>query len=762
MREKKENEPICIGCGSDERKYQAPAGALEPNTILHGRYLAGAVCSRGPSGLCYAALDLITERRVDMYEWTDMGSGTAEDFVREEGFQAKKNGLQGIAQVYDTFTEQGKLFAAVEHLPDEVLRDHLAFTSGAFTWNEAVRLLMPVMESVRYLNAQGCVYGDISPETVRIRRDNSRKISARLVPFTGFDDRAPGGASQGTKRPQDDVSGIAVCLTKCVMGLGFSKDPSKKSARKSSGLTQSQGDTLQKGLISAAGDGYASMGDFLEDIQKNTEGSEFNRILGGRRQKKSHKGLVFFLLFLLCAGGGGAWAWQNGYLEKPIEVIKGYANYGIAWLNGLRSERVPVPAQTEEEPGSESAASGTAARIPDFASDDEAEDEDLTEAWAWNRMEEETEGMTGESAATLARDAFDAEDLSEAYLNEADLNEADAENAADAFSANEEALTEEEPDVPGQDSQNLIQDEEGDDAQNPGVADTAEPAQNQGADEENAAGMNAENPADADTRDAESQIEADADAAGQNAQDQTGADADQRPEAETEPAAAAEDPELAAASGSIDRAEQYKDLPWVKNVPEFNEIARSEILGTTIREPYSGEEQKTAFKHRHTAVSSVSGMNTFAACDEAAGQYHLFAIYEQHIYGISQALPVCEDLSSYSWDEFSALASEGEQISYAQFQEALENNKAQADSALAQSDALKAYVGYLNGEAPASYATPAVNSLNVRSAPQTGEVLGQINKEERVAVITPVEDGWVMIDHQGQPAYVAGSYVSME
>lgn len=728
MREKKENEPICIGCGSDERKYQAPAGALEPNTILHGRYLAGAVCSRGPSGLCYAALDLITERRVDMYEWTDMGSGTAEDFVREEGFQAKKNGLQGIAQVYDTFTEQGKLFAAVEHLPDEVLRDHLAFTSGAFTWNEAVRLLMPVMESVRYLNAQGCVYGDISPETVRIRRDNSRKISARLVPFTGFDDRAPGGASQGTKRPQDDVSGIAVCLTKCVMGLGFSKDPSKKSARKSSGLTQSQGDTLQKGLISAAGDGYASMGDFLEDIQKNTEGSEFNRILGGRRQKKSHKGLVFFLLFLLCAGGGGAWAWQNGYLEKPIEVIKGYANYGIAWLNGLRSERVPVPSQTEEEPGSESAASGSVAKIPDFASDDEAEDEDLTEAWAWNRMEEETEGMTGESADTLARDAFDEEDLSEAYLNGTDLNEVGAENAADALSADEEALTEEETDASGQDSQDLIQDEEGDDARN-----------------------------------AEAQTEADADAAGQNVQDQDGADANQSTEAETEAAAeAAVDPELAAASGSIDRAEQYKDLPWVKNVPEFNEIARSEILGTTIREPYSGEEQKAVFKHRHSAVSSVSGMSTFAACDEAAGQYHLFAIYEQHIYGISQPLPVCEDLSSYSWDEFSALASEGEQISYAQFQEALESNKAQADSTLAQSDALKAYVGYLNGEAPASYATPAVNSLNVRSAPQTGEVLGQINKEERVAVITPVEDGWVMIDHQGQPAYVAGSYVSME
>ena len=759
MREKKENEPICIGCGSDERKYKAPAGALEPNSILHGRYLVGAVCSQGPSGFCYAALDLITERRVDMCEWKDMGSGTAEDFVREEGFQAKKNGLPGIAQVYDTFTEQGRLFAAVEHLPDEVLRDHLAFTSGAFTWNEAVRLLTPVMESVRYLNAQGCVYGDISPETVRIRRENNRKLSARLVPFIGFDDRAP-ASSKAAKRPQDDVSGIAVCLTKSVMGLGFTKDPSKKSARKSSGLTQGQGEILQKGLISGSGDGYASMGDFLEDIQRHTEGSEYSGILGGRRQKKSHKGLVVFLIFLIAAGGSGAWAWQNGYLEKPIEIVKGYANYGIAWLNGLRSERVPVPSETEDtEPGSESAGSGMIGRIPDFAANDDNEDEDLTESWTGSGFEEETEGMTGESTGMLAADAFEEESLSEA----------DAQNALDALSA-EEAVTENETD-----DQDLIQDEADADVQNLTAADASEPAQEQGADEENADGQTqaAEDAQNADGQTQAAEGTQNADGQTQTAEDAQNPDGrteaaeaalnpDGRTEADADQTQAAEDADLAAAAGSIDRAQQYKDLPWVKNVPEFNELARNEILGTTAREPYSAEEQKAVFRHRHAAVASVSGMSTYAACDEASGEYHLFAVYEQHIHGISQALPVCEDLASYSMDEFSALASEGEQTAYDQVQEAFDSSAAQAENALASSDALRAYADYLNGSEPASFATPNVNSLNVRNAPKTGEVLGQINLQERTPLITPVEDGWVMIDFRGQPAYVAGSYVTIE
>ena len=236
MREKKENESICIGCGADERRYKYSDKALSPKTILRGRFLVGAVINAGPSGLCYSALDLITERRIDMLEWKSIGGGTAEQFIREEGLQAKKKNLPGIGQVYDTFTESGKLYAAVEHLPDDLLRDLLPVTSGGFSWKETVQLLLPVMETVGYLNEQGCVYGDIRPETVRIKRGGGKKISAKLAPFTGFEEGSPSGSVGSRRGPQKDVSGMAACFTKCLLGLSFSKEPSKKSVRKAAGL----------------------------------------------------------------------------------------------------------------------------------------------------------------------------------------------------------------------------------------------------------------------------------------------------------------------------------------------------------------------------------------------------------------------------------------------------------------------------------------------------------------------------------------------
>lgn len=48
---------VCPFCGFDLEHYDRPANALEPGTVLAGRYLLGRVLGAGGFGITYLAYD---------------------------------------------------------------------------------------------------------------------------------------------------------------------------------------------------------------------------------------------------------------------------------------------------------------------------------------------------------------------------------------------------------------------------------------------------------------------------------------------------------------------------------------------------------------------------------------------------------------------------------------------------------------------------------------------------------------------------------
>ncbi|MCR4780240.1 MAG: serine/threonine protein kinase [Ruminiclostridium sp.] len=183
-----DNVPVCPYCGysaaSDANRYR---GVLPCGSVLGGRYIVGRVLGKGGFGVTYIALDHSTKKLVAIKEYFPEAfagrgeHGTVQPCPGEEGsyFEYGKNKFMdeakalgrfinnpNIVSVYTYFEENNTAYYAMEYLTGCTLKEYISTHSGRLLWNEAERILLPVMNALYDMHSVGMIHRDIKPDNI--------------------------------------------------------------------------------------------------------------------------------------------------------------------------------------------------------------------------------------------------------------------------------------------------------------------------------------------------------------------------------------------------------------------------------------------------------------------------------------------------------------------------------------------------------------------------------------------------------------------
>ena len=198
FREKPDNEQTCSFCGytngSGADRYPL---ALPEGSVLAGRYIVGRVLGQGGFGITYIARDYQTGERIALKEFfpdtvalrderLSVRSFTGEKqeffqygkecFLAEAETLSKFIGNDNICRIYSYFEENNTAYFAMEYIEGESLQELLNRRGGKIGFEEAKEILLPVMDALSAVHAQGIIHRDISPDNIIIEADGTVKL----------------------------------------------------------------------------------------------------------------------------------------------------------------------------------------------------------------------------------------------------------------------------------------------------------------------------------------------------------------------------------------------------------------------------------------------------------------------------------------------------------------------------------------------------------------------------------------------------------
>jgi serine/threonine protein kinase len=191
-------EPVCPTCG---RPFDLPARSplqLKPRTILHEQYLIGRALGDGGFGITYLSWDLGLESRLAIKEY--MPNGVAgrsggdtkvvpyteqtkqefewglDRFLEEARVLKKFSNHPGIVAVDTVFKDNGTAYLVMEFLDGVTLEEFLARRGGRITFETAMRVVLPAMDALAAVHAEGILHRDISPDNIYLTRAGKVKL----------------------------------------------------------------------------------------------------------------------------------------------------------------------------------------------------------------------------------------------------------------------------------------------------------------------------------------------------------------------------------------------------------------------------------------------------------------------------------------------------------------------------------------------------------------------------------------------------------
>ncbi len=143
--------------------------AKEPVTgdVLAGRYRLERRLGEGGMGVVWEARQLATDKVVALKVLKDQDGAHTSRFAREAKLTASLS-HRNIVQVFDYWEAEGSLaFLVMELLEGRSLAQELEIR-GAFSVEDGLRVLNPVIEALAYAHERGIIHRDLKPENVFI------------------------------------------------------------------------------------------------------------------------------------------------------------------------------------------------------------------------------------------------------------------------------------------------------------------------------------------------------------------------------------------------------------------------------------------------------------------------------------------------------------------------------------------------------------------------------------------------------------------
>lgn len=292
-----------------------PETFLRKGHLLKNRYEVLSVLGQGGFGLTYACRDITLNLYVAVKEYYPDGfvtrdckksatvtySTTPENmefiekglrkFIDEARILAKFSGEDGIVDVRDYFEENNTAYIVMEYLDGKDLRQIIK-EKGVMPADYAVRLLLPVMESLEKVHRQGLIHRDISPDNIRMvgkkvklldfgaARDYSFEGNKTMTVMLkrGYAPIEQYGSSEA-QGPWTDIYALCATLYLCITGkkpadslMRWQNDPLKKPSELGVAINPAIESVIMKGLSVLAKDRYQSMAALAYDFGRALRG----------------------------------------------------------------------------------------------------------------------------------------------------------------------------------------------------------------------------------------------------------------------------------------------------------------------------------------------------------------------------------------------------------------------------------------------------------------------------------------------------------
>jgi len=297
--------PECPTCGRPFNLEPRSPLQLKPRTMLHEQYLIGRALGDGGFGITYLSWDLGLESRLAIKEY--MPNGVAgrsggesrvipyteqtkqefewglDRFLEEARVLKKFANHPGIVSVDTVFKDNGTAYLVMEFLDGVTFEEFLARRGGRVTFETAMRVVLPAMDALAAVHAEGILHRDISPDNIYLTRAGKVKLidfgAARnalgqksrnlsIILKEGYAPEEQYRAS-GIQGPWTDVYAMAATLYHAITGRIPQPALDRQAGDKLQWPSQLQIQieprveaALMKALSIKAGDRFQSMEDF--------------------------------------------------------------------------------------------------------------------------------------------------------------------------------------------------------------------------------------------------------------------------------------------------------------------------------------------------------------------------------------------------------------------------------------------------------------------------------------------------------------------
>lgn len=358
----------CSRCGWTGDVVRTRPNCLSPGSILRDRYLVGQPLGQGGFSITYLVLDLSLNLRLCLKEFFPSSAvsrisggqgvrvidGQMEEAFREgldqfllEGrILARLSGKPGIIEVRDLFQMNGTAYMVMDLLEGVTLRNYLGGKKEKLPPEQVLKILMPIMDSLRAVHEEGIVHRDISPENVFLTTDGQARLldfgSARDLPLRVVEGRSivvkPGYAApeqyraRGRQGAWTDVYGLSATFFRCVTGTPppdaldrIEEDPLQSLSDEEFSLPVKWKKVLLRGMAVQVGDRFQDVSS-LQFALLHAAGLDGELTSRGEKRKGSLlKVFVIGVSLVAAVVSGGLWHLNDRpgkLMEKADRLIE--------------------------------------------------------------------------------------------------------------------------------------------------------------------------------------------------------------------------------------------------------------------------------------------------------------------------------------------------------------------------------------------------------------------------------------------------------
>ena len=165
--------------------------------MLNSRYIVGRVLGQGGFGITYLALDTQLDAKVAIKEFmpgelatrvdgttvsvlaeskTEAFTYGAERFQEEARTLAKFIGHPNIAGVSSYFDENDTSYFVMDYIEGISFKTYIANHGGKVSVEDACNVMIPVLQALTAVHAEGFIHRDVTPDNIYITKDGMVKL----------------------------------------------------------------------------------------------------------------------------------------------------------------------------------------------------------------------------------------------------------------------------------------------------------------------------------------------------------------------------------------------------------------------------------------------------------------------------------------------------------------------------------------------------------------------------------------------------------